>query len=360
MLSPVDDRDRPAHPAGRLRSAALPAPASEPAPAPALEPVPAPASEAEPELEPASEPEPEPEPEPASEPEPEPAPAPAPALAPAPAPAPAPTIRHRAYRVSSRGAALRRTAALIHDLLQSAARVLVPARCAGCGAWETCLCPACRRLLAGPLSEVPHADGAGELPIHALAVYRGPLRALVLGWKNGGREDLTEVMREAGQRAGALWVQTLEPRAVRQVADAGGLLVVPAPSGLTRRLRGRLVAADLADAVARGIAPSWPDPCVRDLLVLSVDVLRRRPQLRGAHQSGRSSRRRRWNRAVAPRVLAPVAGWPVLLVDDVVTTGSTLGSCARALQAGGAVCLGALVVAAAPSPRAQVSVVPGP
>lgn len=235
--------------------------------------------------------------------------------------------------------------------------MLVPLRCAGCGTWDTRLCPRCRHLLDGPLSEVLHADGAGDLPIHALATYRGPLRALVLGWKNGGREDLAEVMGEAGQHAAGLWSAGLESSLVQEVTKAGGVLVVPAPSGLARRLRGRLVAADLADAVARGIARSWPGG--GDLLVLSADVLRRRPRLRGAHQRGRSARRRRLNRASPPRVLAPVEGWPVLLVDDVVTTGSTLGSCARALEAARARCLGALVLAAAPSPRAQVSSVPG-
>lgn len=251
----------------------------------------------------------------------------------------------------------RRVARWLQRLVHDAASALIPARCAGCGTWDTRLCERCRSLLDGPLSEVIHADGAEDLPIHALAAYAGPVRALVLGWKNGGREDLAEVMHEAGQRAAGLWTAGLETSLVREVTQAGGLLVVPAPSGLTRRLRGRLVAADLADAVARGIARSWPGQ--GDLLVACADVLRRRPQLRGAHQSGRSARRRRSNRASPPRVLAPVEGWPVLLVDDVVTTGSTLGSCARALEAARARCLGAVVLAAAPSPRAQVTAVPG-
>lgn len=251
----------------------------------------------------------------------------------------------------------RRVARWLQRLVHDAASALIPARCAGCGTWDTRLCERCRSLLDGPLSEVIHADGAEDLPIHALATYAGPVRTLVLGWKNGGREDLAEVMHEAGQRAASLWIAGLETSLVREVTQAGGLLVVPAPSGLARRLRGRLVAADLADAVARGIARSWPGQ--GDLLVACADVLRRRPQLRGAHQSGRSARRRRSNRASPPRVLAPVEGWPVLLVDDVVTTGSTLGSCARALEAARARCLGAVVLAAAPSPRAQVTAVPG-
>ncbi|WP_108966647.1 phosphoribosyltransferase family protein [Actinomyces sp. Z16] len=67
------------------------------------------------------------------------------------------------------------------------------------------------------------------------------------------------------------------------------------------------------------------------MTVASADVLRRRTRAGGAHQAGRSAAQRRANRAVPPRLVAPVRGMAVVLVDDVVTTGATLGACARAL-----------------------------
>ena len=252
----------------------------------------------------------------------------------------------------------------------------LPVSCAGCGRWETTLCPQCRELLESEPFTVEHAEAAGDLAILSLATYTGPVRTMVLGWKNGSREDLHETMAQAGRRLGDRWASTHPPsgiwadpleRPASNTPSTPALLVVPAPSGPTRRLRGRLVVAQLADAVTQGIAGQWahreqsarrlrgpassasPSTQSPPALVLSTDLLRRRGG--GAHQAGRSSRQRRGNRATAPRLLAPVIGLPALVVDDVVTTGATLNACVRALKRAGALVLGALVLTATPPPE---------
>ena len=60
------------------------------------------------------------------------------------------------------------------------------------------MCPRCLELLEGEPFAVDHADAAGDLDILALAAYAGPVRTMILGWKNGSREDLSETMARAG------------------------------------------------------------------------------------------------------------------------------------------------------------------
>ena len=87
----------------------------------------------------------------------------------------------------------------------------LPTSCAGCGRWETALCPQCRELLEAAPFAVEHADAADDLDIWALASYTGPVRTMVLGWKNGAREDLSEVMAQSGRRLGRWWALTHPP-----------------------------------------------------------------------------------------------------------------------------------------------------
>ena len=228
---------------------------------------------------------------------------------------------------------------------------MLPADCAGCGAWDTAVCPACRELVSlipvrsdrdAPMLTLP-GDAGPLLPVWSLADYAGPVRGLVVAWKRTGRADVARVLLDRATRGARVWARDPE----LALGGSGDVIVVPAPSGLRRRLRGALVAGDLADAVAAGIATSGavaPGRAVR-----SADVLRRSGGRR--HQSGLGVRARARNRGDAVRVLAgPGPGDVVVLVDDVLTTGSTLAACARALVTTGTRVAGALVLAATPPP----------
>lgn len=130
------------------------------------------------------------------------------------------------------------------------------------------------------------------------------------------------------------------PAFARWLARAGaGLLedadlLVPVPLHPWRLLARRYnQAAVLAVALGRlhGIAVA-PDLLART----------RRTQVQG--HLGRDERRRNVRGAFALKDGAGVEGKTILLVDDVLTTGATLGECARVLTRGGAVAVDVLTL----------------
>lgn len=182
----------------------------------------------------------------------------------------------------------------------------------------------------------------GEVPpIWAMARYVGPVRELVVAWKDHGRVDLTAPL-EMSMRRGTLAIAT-------ELAALGPLVVVSVPSSAAaRRRRGADLVGGLARCVAHAARAAGAD-------VATSRALRQR---RGVtDQVGLGSRARGRNlvggvivrRSPRGRARVP-AGARVLLVDDVVTTGSTLAACVRAVEGVGASVVGAVVLAATPPP----------
>jgi predicted amidophosphoribosyltransferase len=180
--------------------------------------------------------------------------------------------------------------------------------------------------------------------VWTLTAYTGAVRELVVAWKDRGRADLTPVLMSA-LRTASLDVAVVLV-AAGTALDGVPLLVVPAPSSAAaRRRRGADLTGRLAEAVARGCTQAGLAARAAPVLV----------QRRGARdQVGLGARARRsnvggrvrWRRGVAP----PVPGQPVLLVDDVLTTGATLAACDDVVRAAGGRVVAAVTVAATPAP----------
>lgn len=207
---------------------------------------------------------------------------------------------------------------LLRDLLD----LVLPRSCAGCGAGGPVLCPACRRVLAGPPVGFvrPQPCPAGLPSVVAALPYEGVAAALLLGHKERGRLHLTRPLGVA--LAGAA-----------RLLATGPVLLCPVPSvPAAVRARGHDHAWRLTSSTALALAV----PAARLLL----------PTRAVADQAGLSTAARAANLAGALRARPPRTRLRVVVVDDVMTTGATLAEATRALRAAGHDVAGAAVLAA--------------
>jgi predicted amidophosphoribosyltransferase len=216
--------------------------------------------------------------------------------------------------------------------------LVLPRVCLGCAASGPPLCPACRP------GAVLHSAQAG-VPTVAAGAYETALRRAVLAYKERGRRDL----------GGAL--ADLLAGCVTELGPPPGAVLVPIPSSpRAARERGgdhvlrlsRKLAARTGLPVAGGVLRLGR--AVRDSAGLSTSE-------RAVNLAGAMCARPPAGRAVPPfdRDFArhPGRSIPAVLVDDVVTTGATLGEASRALRAAGWAVEGAVVVAATALRRAR-------
>lgn len=218
-------------------------------------------------------------------------------------------------------------------LVGELAGLVLPSACAGCGAWRVVLCGVCRSVLSGALAGPvrPSPCPAGLPAVYAATAYREAVRGVVLAHKERGALPLAGVLGAAlaaAVRAGG--------------AGDGGVVLVPVPSARHRvRARGHDPARRIALAASARLRREGVPARVAPVLRLRRAV---------ADQAGLGAAQRRENlagaleaRPGAGRVTAGAAR--IVIVDDLVTTGSTLVEAARALRAAGIGPPGGVVVA---------------
>jgi ComF family protein len=170
---------------------------------------------------------------------------------------------------------------------------------------ETPLCPICRRV------------GAHFRRAAAYGAYEGALRDLIHLFKYNG-------IRPAGKILGGLLNQTV---AAMPLPDSVIVIPVPLWSG-KRSARG----FNQAEAIARTFIHFQSFSSIQ----LDTSILIRTRET--ASQTGLTRHQRRTNVRGAFAVVKPakIKGQSILIVDDVMTTGTTAGECARVLRRAGA------------------------
>lgn len=206
----------------------------------------------------------------------------------------------------------------------------LPAACVGCGREGPPLCEACgpaldRRLEApaGVPIGLPGDLPAPLLQLDWCAPFSGTVRSALHAIKYGGEQRLAEPLGAAIARR---WARI----------GAGADVVTHVPVHANRaRTRGYDQAELIARAAARNLGLRYATLLTRERATIAQFDLDRGD--RAANVAGAFV-------AHPGRGPDPIGRW-VLLIDDVTTTGATLGACAEALERAGALGTSAITVA---------------
>lgn len=207
--------------------------------------------------------------------------------------------------------------AVTRRVLRDVVDLWLPPHCAVCGAPSAVVCGACLEPLA-PADPVVDPDGIDD--VLALLRYDDSSRPIVAAFKFEGRSDVARVF-------GPPLSRLLDDRRF-----GPGLPTVTWAPTTDRRRRAR--GYDQAEVLARAVAGSARLP-VRRLLRRSM----------GPSQTGRTRLERLDGVAFAVLAPPPIA---VVVCDDVLTTGATMGAAAMALRGAGVARVTGLVLARTP------------
>ena len=198
---------------------------------------------------------------------------------------------------------------LLRSILESFLTTLFPDRCGGCARLGELLCERCRGALM-PYPRDPERFPASLDGVRVAFVFASPLREVVHQFKY-------RRVRRLAQPLGRLMAGHL---AARPIAIDAVLPVPLHPQRLAER------GFNQAEALAQEVAQALGRPLVRGLertratgQQAHLDARQRADNVRGAFC---------WRAAAPPGRL--------LIVDDVLTTGATIGACAEALREAGA------------------------
>lgn len=205
--------------------------------------------------------------------------------------------------------------------------LILPRSCAGCGAPGDILCTACRCHLQQVPSPIHRPRDLGTR-VFALGPYSDIRRSAIIAMKEQNNQAVRDYIG-AVFAAGLVYL-----RARGDIPE--NFCLVPAP---TRPRSARARGGDPVEQWCAYVAKHLPG-------VSYLPALTLRQQVTDQSRLDAAQRWKNMRDAVQARdIVKHVAGRPVIVLDDVVTTGATLAAAVATLRGAGAVVRGGLVLA---------------
>ncbi|WGD38039.1 phosphoribosyltransferase family protein [Lysinibacter sp. HNR] len=239
----------------------------------------------------------------------------------------------------------------LRESLRDAVGLVLPTWCVVCGTENRSVCGACRETIVYRENRrsIPVVDRAGavrELWVCSAVAYEGNVRRILLAVKEG-RSDASGALAPLLRRV----LGDELARLYRSGASAGRVIrVVPMPStARSERLRGfrpvELLVRSGSLCVFGFLEGAWRQDASRRVRLKRWLRVRRR---RRKNQVGLSRTERQRNVDETLVASYQCATNFIVIVDDVITTGSSLRESYRALSEKGGIVLGAVTLAHTP------------
>lgn len=212
--------------------------------------------------------------------------------------------------------------------LSAISELIFPRRCLGCQQLGASMCSMCRSQWN---PHVYRLTFSGKHTVYSAIPYSSVAQRVILTAKEDGNLQAQDLI-----------ISTLVHVAQYFMSEVGSGVLVPIPSRKSAvRKRGRDFISDIAMDVAEHI-----DLDVEDLLLHNRHI----------RDQSRLNQRQRFENvdgaiSLDNKLLIKVYRKPVILIDDLVTTGATLHSATRALQREGVRVLGSITAAFAKAIR---------
>ena len=213
----------------------------------------------------------------------------------------------------------------VRTMLRDARTFVFPAECAGCGQPDVRVCSVCDELLRAQPRMVPlaSADAQTSLPVLSCGEYDETFARVLSAFKESARTGLARNFAPR-LRAGVTEILAHLPDAPAQIPAR---FVAPPSTLANRRVRG----FEPLELIARQAGITLWQP---------LESARRREDQATLGVSARADNMRH-----SLRARGYLAGASVILIDDLMTTGSTLREMTRALVVAGVRVRGAVVLA---------------